>query len=242
VFGNAVHITASGVFATYYFKGIADGNGNVRVDVRNPTLASLKRALTSGLGPNCFGSLLIAIISTIRALIHQARTNPENDNLLCCVLLCCIECLLSLFQDLLEYFNKYAFTQVAIYGKDYITAAKDTWALVKSHGIDAVINDNLIGTVLSLGGLMIGIITGGIGILAVLISPSIPNELLYYVSIGVVGILVGFAEFSILAGIIDSGVTTTFVCLAEDPQALAQTKPLLYQEIQRVYPQVSLSF
>lgn len=29
----------------------------------------------------------------------------------------------------------YAFTQVAIYGKTYCQAAKDTWQLVKSHGV-----------------------------------------------------------------------------------------------------------
>jgi hypothetical protein len=54
-------------------------------------------------------------------------------------------------EALLEYFNHYAFTQVAIYGKDFCTAAKDTWNLVKQRGMDAVINDNLIGNVLSSG-------------------------------------------------------------------------------------------
>jgi hypothetical protein len=49
-------------------------------------------------------------------------------------------------------------------------------------------------------------------------------------------------QFTILAGVIDSGVTTTFVCLAEDPAALARTKPELYQQIQQVYPQVMLGF
>jgi hypothetical protein len=31
--------------------------------------------------------------------------------------------------------------QVAIYGKDFITAAKDTWALFKARGFDVLIND-----------------------------------------------------------------------------------------------------
>ncbi|RUS12905.1 plasma-membrane choline transporter-domain-containing protein, partial [Endogone sp. FLAS-F59071] len=42
-----------------------------------------------------------------------------------------------------EYFNYYAYTQVAIYGKDFCTAAKDTWTLIKDRGIEAIINDNL---------------------------------------------------------------------------------------------------
>lgn len=34
----------------------------------------------------------------------------------------------------------------ALYGKAYIPAAKDTWRLMKDRGIDALINDSLIGT------------------------------------------------------------------------------------------------
>lgn len=33
----------------------------------------------------------------------------------------------------------------ALYGKPYIEAAKDTWRLFKDRGIDAVINDSLVG-------------------------------------------------------------------------------------------------
>jgi hypothetical protein len=184
---------------------------------------------------------LIAIIQTLKALADSAR-NDNNDNLACTLILCCISCLLQLIQDLLEYFNKYAFAQVAIYGKDYCTAAKDTWALVKARGIDAVINDSLIGNVLGMGGLFIGLLTAAVGCLVVYLSPTIPNETVYFIVIGIAGLFIGLVEFSVVAGVIDSGVVTTFVCLAEDPQALSITKPGLYREIQKVYPQVVLGF
>ena len=32
----------------------------------------------------------------------------------------------------------------ALYGKPYISAAKDTWHLFKDRGIDALINDSLV--------------------------------------------------------------------------------------------------
>ena len=35
---------------------------------------------------------------------------------------------------------------VALYGKPYIQAAKDTWALFRDRGIDALVNDSLVGT------------------------------------------------------------------------------------------------
>lgn len=36
--------------------------------------------------------------------------------------------------------------EIALYGKPYIAAAKDTWRLMKDRGIDALINDSLVGT------------------------------------------------------------------------------------------------
>jgi hypothetical protein len=33
---------------------------------------------------------------------------------------------------------------LALYGKPYIAAAKDTWRLFKDRGIDALINDSLV--------------------------------------------------------------------------------------------------
>ena len=34
---------------------------------------------------------------------------------------------------------------LALYGKAYIPAAKDTWRLFKDRGIDALVNDSLVG-------------------------------------------------------------------------------------------------
>lgn len=36
-------------------------------------------------------------------------------------------------------------TAIALYGKPYIQAAKDTWRLFKDRGIDALVNDSLVG-------------------------------------------------------------------------------------------------
>ena len=33
----------------------------------------------------------------------------------------------------------------ALYGKPYIQSAKDTWRLFKDRGIDALVNDSLVG-------------------------------------------------------------------------------------------------
>jgi hypothetical protein len=134
--------------------------------------------------------------------------------------MCCISCILSIIQDLLEYFNKYAFAQVAIYGKDYCTAAKDTWELAKARGIDALINDNLIGSVLAMGGLLIGIITGAAPLLYVALSSDFGNRnAATYFLVGLAGLFIGIVEFSVLSNVIDSGVVSL---------SLNSRLPLLY--------------
>ena len=78
----------------------------------------------------------------------------------------CAECFLSCIEGLVEYFNRYAYIEIgrqrslspraqrtpadphsplpALYGKPYLSAAKDTWRLFKDRGIDAIINDSLV--------------------------------------------------------------------------------------------------
>jgi len=40
--------------------------------------------------------------------------------------------------------NSYAYSEIAIYGKDYFIAASDTYSLFQPRGFDNVINDSLL--------------------------------------------------------------------------------------------------
>ncbi|KAJ3282915.1 putative choline transporter, neither null mutation nor overexpression affects choline transport, partial [Blyttiomyces sp. JEL0837] len=166
---NVVHVTVAGTFATYYFTGVQEpGSNQVTVPVKNVTAKSAGRALTTSLGPVCFGSLLIAIIQTMKVLANIAKNQAAEDgNLLVCLLAACCQCILACIEDLLDYFNKYAYTQVAIYGKGYCQAAKDTWAMIVDRGFEAIINDNLIGNVLGMGSFATGMVCAFIGFLNV---------------------------------------------------------------------------
>lgn len=111
VIGNTVHTTIAGVFANYYF---VTGSGQ---EVRNPTLKALRRALTWSFGSICFGSLIVALIQLVRALLQSA----SDRNSLAAA---CVDCIMGLIESLVRYFNTYAYTQVAIYGKPFVQAAK----------------------------------------------------------------------------------------------------------------------
>ena len=242
VIKNVVHVTVSGLFASFYFLGTPDPSrpGKCKLSIQNPTAKSLGRAMTTSFGSICYGSLVIAIIQTIRAIVQGAADNAASDgNMFAFFCLYCLDCCLSMIQYLAEYFNHYAFTQVAIYGKDYCTAGKDTWTLIKSRGIDAIINDDLISNVLTFGTLFVGLISGGAAVLYLRFAPgNLQNDVNALVIMGIIGFVIGMVEFSIMAETISSGVAATFVCLAEDPAALRRTKPELFDKIAQVYPQV----
>ena len=238
-----VHVTVSGLVASFYF--LAESNpsdpSKFVIPFRNPTLKSAGRALTTSFGSICYGSLIIALIQTLRAILSSLKDQAMRDGNFCaCFCLICLECIMSIIESIALYFNHYAFTQVAIYGKDYCTAGKDTWQLLKSRGVDAVINDSLIGFVLGFGGLLVASLTGIVSYIYLYhISTQSIEEPLKIFAI-VISFLIGYIEFAIVAEVIESASACTFVCLAEDPSTLARTKPELFNKIAQVYPEVLL--
>lgn len=93
--------------------------------------------------------------------------------------------------------------------------------MIKDRGIEAMINDNLIGNVLFMGGLLVGVLCGLLGFIYLEVaSPSYNQNGGMTPVVIMVCFLIGASMFSTVATVISSGVATTFVCLAEDPEAL----------------------
>ncbi|CAO3636318.1 unnamed protein product [Cunninghamella echinulata] len=226
VISYVCYVTLSGIYASVYFNS-----------TNHPTMGSLKRALTYSFGSICFGSLLIALIEFIRYLIAVARSS--NDNPVCGFFLCIADCIVGCFQGLFEWFNNYAFSGVAIYGKGYVESAKRTWTLIKDRGVEALINDNLINNVLALGGILVAVLSSLLGYIYLTISKPAFNQTGQMTPVVVmICFLIGLAMFNAIATVITSGVCTTFVCLAEDPQALQRTQPALFEKIRQTWPNV----
>ncbi|KAF9921610.1 putative choline transporter, neither null mutation nor overexpression affects choline transport, partial [Linnemannia zychae] len=231
VFSNIVHTTVCGVYATYYFMA-----GSPQGMSKSPTIESLKRSLTTSFGSICFGSLVIAIIQTLRFIANMAR--GDGDGIMAFVA-CCIDCLLACLQGIAEFINKYAFAQVAIYGKPYIQAARDTWTIIQDRGIEQIINDNLIGNVWGMAAIFSGFLSGLATYLYLhYANPDFNANGQLTIVLVIVGFIMGLQICFTVGTVIDSGVVTTFVCLAEDPAALARTKPDLFAQIQATWPEV----
>jgi len=213
VLKNVVHVTIAISFASWYSR-------YPLYQETNPIVKALLRACTTSFGSVCLGSLLVAVVRTLRTFAQAAHQGTKNRN---AVLASVFSRLLACADHLAQYFNVYAFVQVAVHGYTYIEAAKKASHIVQTNGVDALVNDDLVGSVLTMGaavgGLACGTIPARLGVAS--------GALTYgqgWVTF-VIGGLLGYTIIMAVMAVVWSCVVTLFVCFAEDPKTLYHTKP-----------------
>lgn len=225
VMQNLVHTVCCGVFASWYFY-------DVQIMPANPTVASAKRACTSSFGSVAFGSLLVALVQMVRAGFSMLKLTDHD------LIVCFVDCFLGLIDQLVEFFNTYAFSYVAIYGLSFTKAARRVWRLLMDRGWTTVINDSLTSGVLVWGSITAGAIVAltivVISMVMNFIDPSVSNVM--FPLIGLLGFAIGYSVVRVMLQPIDSGVVTLFVCCAESPAALQHRQPELFATLRERYP------
>ncbi|PFH57097.1 hypothetical protein XA68_15515 [Ophiocordyceps unilateralis] len=232
---NTVHTTISGVFGSWYFCP--------HNFPKAATRGALKRSLTYSFGSISLGSLLVAIVNFLRQVCSIAGQQAANDggvmDIAFYVISLLVGCLLMLLEWLISFVNRYAFSYIALYGKAYFPAAKDTWKMIRDRGVDALVNECLIGPVLSFGAIFIGAACTLLAFLYVrLVQGDMGRNVSYLAAVMAFAFLVGFQIANIFTTPLSSGIDTIFVATGWDPQVLYSEHPELYQDMVRVYPQV----
>jgi len=74
--------------------------------------------MTYSFGSISFGSLIVSFIQFIQQLasVGRAAAQQEGDQIFA-IIFCFLQCLAGLIERLVQYFNHYAYTQIALYGK-----------------------------------------------------------------------------------------------------------------------------
>lgn len=163
------------------------------------------------------GSFTVSFIQASRALVrHMARYKNANQ---------CIACLVDIFLGILdrwiEYFNRYAFAHVAIYGEGFIQSAKQTWSLLESKGIDAWINDDLVGFAILCGSTVGGVACVAAGTVMVTSNEGIlVTDPQRAAAFAFMGFFIGFYLCWTVLSTVTSCVVALFVCYAEDPNSM----------------------
>lgn len=261
---NIFHTTIAGVVGTWWFNpseatsaSASSSGGNAGCcygwfkcrccGCSRAIYNSLYRSAVYSFGSICFGSLLVGILQVIRFIVRcgrrqhnqqrrlrQRRTIEATD-----FLFCLVQYLVESLERLLEYINTWAYVYVGLYGYDYWTAGKEVANLFKARGWSVLINDHLIARSLSMMSIMIGLMTGLVGVILGLVFLS-PMEAL--VPAFFLGVVLGGASCGILFGVVTSAVNTVVVCFAESPNSLRNNHgPELSDELieawRKAYPQ-----
>ena len=137
-FSNVLLATEAGIYGSFVFSGSGPAP-------KHAARGSFKRAVTYSFGSIAFGSLIVAFLDLLRAALSLARSEAaQNGDVLGAICACVAQCCVGCVQAMVEYFNRYAYIDIALFGRGYVQSAKETWRLFKDRGIDALINDCLV--------------------------------------------------------------------------------------------------
>ncbi|KAL9125232.1 MAG: hypothetical protein Q9217_005534 [Psora testacea] len=251
---NTMHSIVAGVYGSWFFCAGKPGGMP-----KGATRGAARRALTYSFGSISLGSLVVALINMIRQVVSVAQSQEaQNGNIVGTILFCVLGCIIGLINWAVQYvcmhqalardrlltfnrrfINRYAFSHIALYGKAYIPAAKDTWTMMKNRGIDALINDCLISPVLTMGATFVAYLCAFLAYLYLqFTSPAYNDGGTFTPVIMAFSFLIGLQVCQIFMTPIGSGVDTVFVSMAWDPDILMKDHPDFYNRVINVYPRV----
>lgn len=214
VITNVVHVTVAGTVGSWWWVP-HEASGCCSRAVQD----SYRRSLTTSFGSICFGSLIVAIIQALKEILHQMRQQDDG------IMICIADCLLGCIESLVEYFNKWAFVYVGLYGSSFMESGRSVMTLFKNRGWTSIITDLMVDTVLNLVGFGVGAITALVG---VVIGASLGlGSGATLVTAGLIGFALGYGMSSVLFSVVSSAVNTVVVCYAEAPNEFHTNHPQL---------------
>ncbi|KAL8739607.1 MAG: hypothetical protein Q9190_007609 [Brigantiaea leucoxantha] len=232
---NTIHSVVAGVYGSWFFMAGKPGGMP-----SGATRGAFRRAMTYSFGSISFGSLVVALINMLRQAVSIAQQQEAaQGNIVASIAFCVLGCFIGLLDWAVQFINRYAFSHIALYGKAYIPAAKDTWTMMKNRGIDALVNDCLIGPVLTMGSLFVGYICCLLAFLYLeFTNPAYNQGGKFTPVVMAFSFLIGLQVAQIFLTPIGSGVDTIFVASAWDPEVLMRDHPEFYSKMVQVYPKV----
>lgn len=161
---NTVQVTVAGVVATWCYD---------RMEARSfcspAVTGSLLRSVKFSFGAICLGSLFEGPVSTLRKMVRWSRRESESGCCCCCCvakLCCCLPvCIASALEDVLDYFNQWAYVFVGVYGDGYLESGRNVMELFVVRGWTEVIENDVVNYSLNFATFIIGLLSGLVAIL-----------------------------------------------------------------------------
>lgn len=225
VLRNIVRATVSGVVGHWWFVPVEAASF-----CSTAVLGSATRASSYSLGSIAFGSLIVAVLHLIRNTLNSTRNNRNAG-----ILRCIAACILAYIEALVQYFNKWAYIYVGLYGYDYLESGKRVMNLFKQRGWNVIIADNLTNRLLGIMCLTIGILTGLCTLFVTFLADELESKQ-GWLGVGFfIGFVIGIVLSGIIMGLLSSAVDSVIVCFAEAPNEFNETHPEMAQEMNQTW-------
>ncbi|GAA0186903.1 secondary carrier transporter [Lithospermum erythrorhizon] len=215
---NVVHVIVSGMVFLVLIHG-----GRAATTMPPKTMRkSLQYALTTSFGSICYGSLFTGVIRTLRWEIRGIRSKIGNNE----CLLYCVDILFHLVETLVRFYNKYAYVQIAVYGTSFNHSARDAWELFQCSGVEALIAYDCSGAVLLMGTLLGGLVSGTCA--SVWAKMKYPDKV---TMVACTTMLMGMILVGLATVVVESAVTSIYICYAEDPLLIQRWDEDFYDQM-----------
>ncbi|XP_054814875.1 protein PNS1 [Prosopis cineraria] len=198
VFRNVVNITVSRVIALYYLRGM-----------QSSTKFCFLRALTRNLGSACLGSLFVPTIEALRIVARGLNLLEGEDEFMFCCAHCCLRVMESIFRN----GNGWAYVQIAAYGKGFVMASQDTWALFRKEKMEQVVDSDITSSICFLS----GVCSGSICVIVVAAWTAKVHQS-FTATLSVLTFFVGYLLTRIAMAVPHACVSCYYVCYAENPE------------------------
>lgn len=220
------HVTVSGVMSVWYWHPTSSISATIPAAVESPPPSPLlpcwRRALTTSFGTICLASLIVSIVNAISATI---RLLIRDSGIGWCAT-CLVDTIVNTLESLVEWMNAYALCYVALYGGPYFKSAKLCAQMLKRRGLTAIFNDSLLSISLFVCALLAAILAAAITTLwgAVILPSAGANWAVWFV----IGLVLGLLFCFVITSLLHSLIMSLFVCLADDPAQLQQSRAEIY--------------
>ena len=167
-------------------------------------------------GTLAFGSLLIAIVQIIRAILERLRRSIKKaDNKIANSIICCCQCCFCMLESCIKFLNKNAYIQTAIFGTGFLQSARQAmYLMVRNVGrIGAV--SYVSASILIVGKLFISAMTTGLSYLALI---DAENEIQHVAGPMVVIFFISYIVSDIFMDVFNMGIKTILHCFVADEE------------------------
>ncbi|KAF7824603.1 protein PNS1 [Senna tora] len=198
VMRNVINITVSRAIALYYLRGM-----------QSTTQFCFLRALTRNLGSACLGSLFVPAIEALRIVARGLNLLEGEDEFMFCCARCCLKVMESIFRN----GNGWAYVQIAAYGRGFVMASQETWALFEREKIEQLVDSDITSSICFLT----GVCSGSICVIVVA-SWTAKVHQTFTATLSLLTFFIGYLLTRIAMALPHACVSCYYVCYAENPE------------------------